>query len=158
MKELYAATATADAFAAYGEIVNIYACDKPDEPICYFPDRMILDMAGNQVIAGVCHVAPQAAVIAEVESHNATDEGWILLNGGAVSAFALPCKDPNKAEFKAFSFPAGAYVRIRKGVWHFAPLPNGRTRLAVYCTLPPNTPETDCTVVRLDEALEIHFC
>lgn len=142
------------AFAPFGHFTNIYAHTNDAAAIHYAGDTIVFSL-GEKTALGVCTIGPQKIVMAQMERHLHTEEGWIVLDNDCVAALGTPVADANAAQYQAFVIPKGTALSLKQGVWHLAPFPANDAYAHVLALLPPGTPAQDLELVELRETIEI---
>lgn len=151
-----------ESFAQYGTFLNPLDCGEPldgslDDPVQFFPDRMMLTFPTSNVLAfSPIVIRPRPMLITDIEYHEFTEE---LIGGFSedVCFYAAPAGQLDVGKIEVFRLPAGWWVRFKRGVWHKAPYVLTNRPTSGLVALPPHTYTADCHVVELAEPIAIAF-
>ena len=123
---------TVQGFEPYGTLLAPPL--EPDEHTVYsetftfYRNRCTFRSEDGILGVGVSHILKRPFRSASMERHFTTDEINVPLNGDMVALFAKPTSDdpeelPDINQVEAFLLHQGQAVVIKKGVWHWCPMP-----------------------------------
>ncbi|MDD3790961.1 MAG: ureidoglycolate lyase [Sphaerochaetaceae bacterium] len=148
-------------FSEYGQFITTAtrAADAAGEELSFWNKLAVMDHNGATSISIVQTYGHHGLEEHTLEQHSNTSEVLIPTND-IIIVVALSEKErhdrPDLESVKAFRVPKGSAVRLKKGVWHHAPL----TTEAVTNTFVlfyENTPEEDFLAYELEEEFNLYF-
>ena len=150
---------TPSAFAPFGEVIQ-----QPDRPNDasgpgwqWWGELLTLPAADRPYAAGYLDLQPAALRFDWAERHMHSDELIVPLTGDCLVYVAPPehINDPDHLpsmdHFRVFRVCQGQAVLLKKGVWHGAPLADGRPAKVLVLLL-QNTGQQDIHLVRFEDA------
>lgn len=142
-------------FGSYAQTLDPAAEKIGEAPIEFFRDLAQLNLGGAP-LASFSTVRVQARdwIVDVSEVHSRTGEGILPLDGD-VLIHVGPATPGGEGvpldKIRAFRVPQGAFVALRPGVWHHAPISVSGRPANVLIVLPERTYANDCVVVNLPE-------
>lgn len=123
---------TQENFAPYGTLLAMPL--EPDEHtvfsenFTFYRNRCTFQCADGKLGMGVSYILKRPYRAAALERHFTTDEINAPLDGDMVALFAKPVSNdrdekPDINQVEAFIFRQGQAMIIKKGVWHWCPMP-----------------------------------
>jgi ureidoglycolate lyase len=151
---------TAEVFAPYGRLIRLP--ERPQEARGpgwrWWAETVLLDGDDRPWGIGYLDLEPvPPARFDWAERHMRTLEAVVPISGdvivyvGPAEHLEEPERAPDASRYEAFRVPSGEGVVLERGVWHGAPLADGRPARAIVLIL-AGTGATDVTVVRFEDA------
>lgn len=116
MKDIIVKELTRENFQKYGEFCNMLM-QGTDDQSAFFPDRLTWQPMA-EMGASVGYACPCEMRISWYESHAATAELRLPLDGDMVIYVGAPSEMPDMESFDAFVIPQGTMIRLNPGVVH----------------------------------------
>jgi len=149
-----------DVYGSYAQLINPKTEKIGREPIEFFRDMLQLNLGSVPIASiSVCRVCSRPFVIDTVEYHDGSSEGILPLDGEVIIHVA-PATPPGQIpleRFEAFRIPAGTFVALRPGVWHYAAYALGDEVVNVLIVLPERAYAQDCEASKIPERDQIEI-
>lgn len=163
MKKIYARELTMESFKVYGTfsaMINPQAAKLGAGITEFYRDMELLNL-GKTTIASfsVTHVNKRPNIVAAVEYHSFTGEGFLPLDSDVLIHVGPATRngDVPLDRLEAFYVPKGTLVILRPGVWHGAPFAYESDEANILVVLPERTYANDCFVQRLAEEEKVEI-
>lgn len=159
--ELECLHASDECFSEYGQFITTAtrAADAAGEELSFWNKLAVMDHSGATSISIVQTYGKHGLEEHTLEQHTNTSE-VLVPTDDIIIVVALSDKErhnfPDLESVNAFRVPKGSAVRLKKGVWHHAPLTTKEVT-NTFVIFYENTPEEDCLVYELEEEFKLYF-
>lgn len=147
-------------FRKYGDFISLPEVDGTafgSENDFFHPDFFQLDNAGKSASVSLCRVSGTDHVVRKHESHSATCEGILPIDGDILLPVARPHWMDQSEQFTVFRVPQGTFVRLKAGCLHSGPFSATGDTVNVLILLPERTYANDSHYSELDESKWFSF-
>ena len=163
MRRIPARPLTENAFRVYGSCADLM---RPENSVSngqakkFFRELCILGLGRETNAAfSTLKVRKVPPIVEATEFHAACGEGLFVVDGDVVMHVGPPTanRTPPLDDFEAFVVPAGTFVSLRPGVWHYEPFALTNDVVCVIIVLPERTYANDTCFVELssEDRIEI---
>jgi len=140
---------TAEAFAQYGQVINLSPAAEPtagSDDFSYWKQQLVFDITGPAEI-GVLKTKKHEMIFDQIEQHTETPEILIGLGGGFIIPVAPPSDDvPDPEKIEAFEVSANQAIMMKTNCWHWLPNPADKDELTIMVLFKNNTSADDLVI------------
>jgi len=154
---------TAEAFSKFGEFVEVPSFPPlvESENVKYWGTVATFKVEGETEI-GICIVRKGSNVLEFMERHVQTPEVLVPIKGDFILPVATsknledPEECPRAEDIEAFYIKDEQAVIMKKGVWHYAPIPVG-SESSFFVIFKKETTKRDLDLKKINEKVKIEY-